>query len=58
MSFFSIFYDFVLSRWWPRGQPDDCIETEMWKQSDSEVDLSPAREEESDKKSLGDITLA
>ncbi|XP_003967773.2 lymphatic vessel endothelial hyaluronic receptor 1b isoform X1 [Takifugu rubripes] len=42
---------------WPKGQPDDCVETEMWKHSDSEVDLSRAQEEESDRKCLGDITL-
>ncbi|XP_056907213.1 lymphatic vessel endothelial hyaluronic receptor 1b isoform X2 [Takifugu flavidus] len=41
----------------PKGQPDDCVETEMWKHSDSEVDLSRAQEEESDRKCLGDITL-
>lgn len=48
---------FCFFRLLPQRQPDHCIETEMWKHSDSEVDLSPGREEESDRKSLGDITL-
>lgn len=41
----------------PRGQRDDCVETEMWKHSNSEVDLSRPWEEELDRKSLGDMTL-
>lgn len=51
------FFLFVFFRSWPQKQPDRWIETEMWKHSDSEVDLSRAGEEESDRKSLGDITL-
>lgn len=42
------FCGLLWSRWWPQRRPDDGIETEMWKHSDSEVDLSRAPEEESD----------
>lgn len=51
LSFFFLVVFFLRS--WPRRQPDNCIETEMWKQSDSDVDLGHAQEEESDRKCLG-----
>ena len=43
---------------WSRQQKDD-IETEMWKHSDSELDLHSQHEgeEEADRKSSSDVTL-
>ncbi|KAK9516255.1 hypothetical protein VZT92_024196 [Zoarces viviparus] len=50
-------YKLNIFTFWSREQQKDDIETEMWKHSDSEMDLHEGEEEESDRKYSSDITL-
>ncbi|KAF1386441.1 hypothetical protein PFLUV_G00094870 [Perca fluviatilis] len=56
------YYKLNISTFWSQGQQKDDIETEMWKHTDSEMDLhslheGEEEEEESDRKYSSDITL-
>ncbi|XP_076590134.1 lymphatic vessel endothelial hyaluronic receptor 1b [Chaetodon auriga] len=59
------YYKLNIFTLWPRGQQKDDIETEMWKHTDSEMDLhsqhegeeEEEEEEDSDRKYSSDITL-
>ncbi|TDH10048.1 hypothetical protein EPR50_G00091510 [Perca flavescens] len=56
------YYKLNISPFWSQGQQKDDIETEMWKHTDSEMDLhslheGEEEEEESDRKYSSDITL-
>lgn len=56
---FLLFFSYLKSnffRSWFQRPRDDCIETEMWKHSDSEVDLC-SQQEGSDRQYSSDITL-
>ncbi|XP_051238891.1 lymphatic vessel endothelial hyaluronic receptor 1b isoform X2 [Dicentrarchus labrax] len=55
------YYKLNIFTFWPQGQQKDDIETEMWKHTDSEMDLhcqhEDDEEEELDRKYSSDITL-
>ncbi|XP_073328980.1 lymphatic vessel endothelial hyaluronic receptor 1b [Pagrus major] len=54
------YYKLNIFTFWPQGQQKDDIETEMWKHTDSEMDLQSqheGEEEEEDRKYSSDITL-
>ncbi|XP_044048417.1 lymphatic vessel endothelial hyaluronic receptor 1b isoform X2 [Siniperca chuatsi] len=55
------YYKLNIFTFWSQGQQKDDIETEMWKHTDSEMDLHSQHEgeeeEESDRKYSSDITL-
>ncbi|XP_041795581.1 lymphatic vessel endothelial hyaluronic receptor 1b isoform X2 [Chelmon rostratus] len=56
------YYKLNIFTFWPQGQQKDDTETEMWKHTDSEMDLhsqegEEEEEEESDRKYSSDITL-
>ncbi|XP_031135546.1 lymphatic vessel endothelial hyaluronic receptor 1b [Sander lucioperca] len=57
------YYKLNIFTFWSQGQQKDDIETEMWKHTDSEMDLNSLHEgeeeeeEESDRKYSSDITL-
>ncbi|XP_030280883.1 lymphatic vessel endothelial hyaluronic receptor 1b isoform X2 [Sparus aurata] len=54
------YYKLNIFTYWPQGQQKDDIETEMWKHTDSEMDLQSqheGEEEEEDRKYSSDITL-
>lgn len=57
--FLLFFWKRNLFSFWPQGQQKDDTETEMWKHTDSEMDLHSQYEgeEESDRMYSSDITL-